>query len=66
MNEPNGLLRRSLFVEFSLIFIAASAWAITRWPSSKSVGPRVIAVSPFKPIVAAGAAARRSWRRRDA
>jgi DNA-binding winged helix-turn-helix (wHTH) protein/TolB-like protein/Flp pilus assembly protein TadD len=52
--QPNSFLRRSLFVAFGLIVIAASAWAITHWSSSKPVEPRVIAVLPFKPLVAAG------------
>ena len=52
--QPNSFLRRSLFVAFGLIVVAASAWVITHWSSSKPVEPRVIAVLPFKPLVAAG------------
>jgi DNA-binding winged helix-turn-helix (wHTH) protein/TolB-like protein/Flp pilus assembly protein TadD len=50
--QPNRLLRRSLSVAFALIVIAA-AWAVAHWFSSKPVEPRVIAVLPFKPLVAA-------------
>ncbi|HEY9433804.1 MAG TPA: winged helix-turn-helix domain-containing protein, partial [Blastocatellia bacterium] len=49
--QPISFLRRSL-VAFALIVIAASAWAIAHWFSSKPVEPRVIAVLPFKPLVA--------------
>lgn len=52
-SRPISFLRRSL-VAFALIVIAAAAWAIARWNSSKPAEPRVIAVLPFKPLVAAG------------
>jgi TolB-like protein/Flp pilus assembly protein TadD len=50
-SQSISFLRRSL-VAFALIVIAASAWAIADWFSSKPVEPRVIAVLPFKPLVA--------------
>ena len=50
-SQPISFLRRSL-VAFALIVIAAAAWAIAHWFSSKPVEPRVIAVLPFKPLVA--------------
>jgi TolB-like protein/DNA-binding winged helix-turn-helix (wHTH) protein len=50
-SQPISFLRRSL-VAFALIVIAAAAWAIAHRFSSKPVEPRVIAVLPFKPLVA--------------
>lgn len=52
-SQPITFLRRSL-VAFALIVIAAAAWAIAHWFSSRPVEPRVIAVLPFKPLVDVG------------
>jgi TolB-like protein/DNA-binding winged helix-turn-helix (wHTH) protein/Flp pilus assembly protein TadD len=51
--RPRGFLRRSLFAASALIVIGTVVWAIARWSSSGPAETRVIAVLPFKPVVAA-------------